>query len=116
MCPVRSDQALLIGLIVGELMASAVRFARRVGAGSKLALTCGRGDGGMEIGLGAGGAGVSRCFDPDRDGGVGLGVARLLVAQLKASLTFETGARGFVVRLLVPGGLDLADLDAAGEA
>jgi two-component sensor histidine kinase len=116
MCPVRANQALLIGLIVGELVTSAVKTARAAGVGSKLRLTCGAAESGIEIVLASDVAGVSGSYDPERDGGFSLSVARLLVGQLKATLTFQTGAEGLVARLLVPAELDLAHLDAAGEA
>ena len=117
MCPVRSDHALLIGLIVGELVTSAVRFARGADGGrSRLKLTCGPADERMEITLSSAGSGVSRAFDPGRDDILGLGVAKLLVAQLKAGLTFDPSASGLVAHLLVPTGFDLSHLDVAGEA
>jgi len=116
MCPVRANQALLIGLIVGELVTNAVKSAREAGVGSKLKLTCGPADGGIEIALASDGAGPSEGYDPERDSGFGLSVVTLLVGQLKATLTFQTGVEGLMARLLVPIGLDLAELDAAGEA
>jgi two-component sensor histidine kinase len=116
MCPVRADHALLIGLILGEVVTSAVRLARRAGVGSKLKLTCGPAEGRLEITLASHGAGLSERLDADWDDRLGLGVAKLLVAQLKAALTFESGDSGPVARLLVPTGIDLSDLDTAGEA
>ena len=116
MCPVRADQALLIGLIVGELVASAVRYGRAAAVRSRLALTCKLAEGGMQITLANGGAGAPGRYDPARGGGIGVSVATFLVAQLKASLSFEPDTPGFAARLVVPTGIDLADLDAAGEA
>ena len=116
MCPVRANHALLIGLIVGELVTGAVKFARRAGVGGKLELTCGAGEGGIAIALASRGDGLSGRYDPDQDSSFGLSVAKLLVAQLKATLTFQSDAEGLVTRLLVPTGPDLAELDAAGEA
>jgi two-component sensor histidine kinase len=108
MCPVRADHALLIGLILGEVVTSAVRFARRAGVGSKLKLTCRPAEGRLEITLAGHGAGLSGRFDADWEAGPALGVAKLLVAQLKAVLTFESRDSGPVARLLVPTGFDLA--------
>ena len=116
MCPVRADHALLIGLIVGELVTGAVRFARRGGGKSRLKLTCGRAEERMEITLSSVGGGDGETFDPERDDMLGIGVAKLLVGQLKAVLTFEADARGVVARLLVPNGFDLSGVVAAGEA
>lgn len=116
MCPVRSNQALLIGLIVGELVTSAVKIARRANAGCKLKLTCGPTAGGIEIALARDGVGVSGSYDPDRDGSFGYSVVKLLVRQLKATLTFQSIGAGIVARLAVPTGFDLAELNAAGEA
>ncbi|HLZ83596.1 MAG TPA: hypothetical protein VKQ54_08505, partial [Caulobacteraceae bacterium] len=116
MCPVRSDHALLIGLIVGEMVSNAVRFARRSGVRTRLKLTCAPVDERVEITLSGVGDGASPAFDPERDDNLGLGVAKLLVAQLKATLTLDSGASGPVARLLVPTGFDLAHLDTAGEA
>lgn len=114
MCPVRADHALLIGLILGELVTSAVKFARPAGVRSKLILTCGPADGRLEITLATEGAGVSGSFDAVPDDT--LGVAKLLVTQLKGTLTFESQASRPMARLFVPTGFDLADLAAAGEA
>jgi two-component sensor histidine kinase len=116
MCPVRSNQALLIGLIVGELATGAVKIARRANAGCKLKLTCGPAAGGIEIALASDGVGVSGSYDPDRDGSFGYSVVKLLVRQLKATLTFQSIGAGIVTRLAVPTGFDLAELNAAGEA
>jgi two-component sensor histidine kinase len=116
MCPVRANQALLIGLIVGELVTNTVKFARRAGVGSKLKLTCGPAAGGIEIALASDGVGVSGSCDPDRDGGFSFSVMKLLVGQLKASLTFQSTAASLVARLVVPTGFDLAELNTAGEA
>jgi two-component sensor histidine kinase len=115
-CPVRAEHALMIGLIVGELVSSAVKFARPADIRSKLTLTCRSGEGVTAIDLANDGVGAVGAFDPDRDGGLGLGVAKLLVSQLKATLTFRSDAPGFVARLVVPTGYDLADVDAAGDA
>ncbi len=116
MCPVRSNQALLIGLIVGELVTSAVKIARRANSASKLRLTCGPAARAIEIALAIDGVGVSGSYDPDRDGSFGYSVVKLLVGQLKATLTFQSVAAGIVARLVVPTGFELAELNAAGEA
>lgn len=116
MCAVHASQALLIGLVVGDLVNMAVKRARRAGARSKLRLTCDRGDGVLEISVTDSGARPPGGDDPDGEGG--LGVAKLLAAQLKATLSFESGVSGFVARLSAPvkSGPDLAELGVAGEA
>lgn len=116
MCPVRANQALLIGLIIGELVAGAVKNARRARVAGKLKLTCGPAAGGLEIALASGGVGVSGSSDPDHDCSFGFSVVKLLVGQLKASLTFQPVVAGVIARLVVPTGFDLAELNTAGEA
>jgi len=116
MCPVRANQALLIGLIVGELVMNAVKLARRAKGGSRLELTCRLAESGIEIALASDGVGVSGSYDPDRDGSFGFSVVKLLAGQLKATLTIQPVAAGLVARLVVPTGVDLAELNTAGEA
>ena len=97
-------------------MTNTVRRARRAKVASKLKLTCGPAENGIEIALASEGDGVSGGYDPNRDASFGFNVVKLLVGQLKATLTFQPVAAGLVARLIVPTGVDLAELHAAGEA
>jgi two-component sensor histidine kinase len=117
MCPVHASQALLIGLLVGDLVARVVKISRGAGARHRVKLTCERRDGGLEIGVANEGVALPEGHDTDGEVG-GLVVAKLLAVQLKATFTFQTGAGGLVARLFVPvrAGPDLAELDVAGEA
>jgi two-component sensor histidine kinase len=117
MCPVHASQALLIGLLVGDMVATVVKIARGAGARNRVKLTCGRREGGLEVAIAIESVRLPEAYDPDGQAG-GLVVAKLLAAQLKATLTFQPGPGGLVARLFVPTrtGPDLAELDVAGEA
>jgi two-component sensor histidine kinase len=118
MCPIEAQQALLIGFLVGELACGAVRAIRSAEATTRLGLACRERDGGLEIVLAIQGARVSEGDEPGLGDGFGSSVARMLVAQLKATLTFQSGDIGCIARLFVPmrTGIDLSQVGAAGEA
>jgi two-component sensor histidine kinase len=41
-------------------------------------------------------------FDPERDGGLGMRMVRMLANQLGANLAFDSRPIGLTVRLLIP--------------
>ena len=101
-CELSNSQALLIGLIVGELVTNSVKYAHPAGVRGRIRVTCEPTGAHSAIGVEDDGVGFPEGFDPSIDGGLGLRTARLLADQLRATLTFRSGPLGVIAHLLVP--------------
>jgi two-component sensor histidine kinase len=101
-CIVAPKQAVAIGLIVGEAIANALKYAHPTGVNGKLQLACRRLDRDIVIEIADDGVGLPEGFDPTKDGATGLEVSRALATQLSAKLEFDEMPIGLCVRLTVP--------------
>ncbi len=100
---VPADQALLVGLIVGELVTNAVKYSHPAGVRGRIDLHCRRRpDATILIQVADDGVGLPEGFNAKLAGGLGLWLVRTLVEQLGASLSFDSSDIGLTVGLLLP--------------
>jgi len=103
---VPADQALPVGLIVGELVTNAVKYSHPAGVRGRIELRCHQGpDATILIQVMDDGVGLPEGFDPKLAGGLGLRLVRTLAEQLGASLSFDSSSIGLTVKLLLPAGV-----------
>ncbi len=101
-CAVAPERALPLGLIVGEVVTNAVKYAHPAGIEGNIAVGCKRTNGRIIIEIADDGIGLPEGFDPSRDGGLGLRLVRSLAAQLGASLAFTDTGTGLTVQIQMP--------------
>jgi two-component sensor histidine kinase len=102
-CILSADQAMLVGLIVGELVTNAVKYSHPTGVAGKISVGCRRTvDAMLAVEVVDDGVGLPEGFDPMTQGHLGLRLVRTLATQLGAKLMFQSTGIGLCVRLLVP--------------
>jgi two-component sensor histidine kinase len=102
-CTVPAAQALSIGLIVGEFVTNAVKYAHPGGVRGMVQIGChGQDDGELLIWVADDGVGFPEGYDPGRDGGLGMRIVRNLASQLSARLSFESTSLGLKATLRIP--------------
>jgi PAS domain S-box-containing protein len=102
-CAVTSDEATVIGLIVGEAVRNAIKYSHPTGVAGRIIVRCQQDDRGrITIDVTDDGVGLPENFDPKSDGGVGFRMMRALSERLEAGLTFESTSIGLGVSLEVP--------------
>jgi PAS domain S-box-containing protein len=102
-CAVSSDEATMIGLIVGEAVSNAIKYSHPTGVAGRINVRCQQDDRGrITIDITDDGVGLPENFDPKSDGGVGFRMMRALSEKLEAGLTFESTSLGLGVSLRVP--------------
>jgi two-component sensor histidine kinase len=101
-CAASPKQAVAIGLIVGEAIANALKYAHPTGVNGKLQVACERRDNDIVVEIADDGVGLPDNFDPATNGATGLGLIRALATQLSAKLEFDQMPIGLCVRLAIP--------------
>ena len=101
-CAVTSDEAAVIGLIVGEAVTNAIKYSHPTGVPGKITVGCQQDDRGqIRIAVTDDGVGLPENFDPKSDGNVGFRMMRALSERLEAALTFKSSSLGLGVSLQV---------------
>ncbi|HEY1880725.1 MAG TPA: sensor histidine kinase [Caulobacteraceae bacterium] len=95
-------QALQVGLIVGELVTNALKYAHPAGVAGEIRLVCRPSRNGMVVEVSDDGVGFPEGFDPERGGGLGLRIVRSLASRMNADLEFEDTGMGLTARLEIP--------------
>ena len=103
-CLVAPERALAIGLIVGELVTNAVKYAHPAGVNGRIIVACNNVDGAVVVEVADDGVGLPQGFDPMKDGGLGLRLVRSLAQQVKGGLAFNDTGIGLSVELRMPSG------------
>jgi len=103
-CMVAPERALAIGLIIGELVTNAVKYAHPTGVPGHIAVACNNRDGAVVVEVADDGVGLPQDFDPMKDGGLGLRLVRSLAEQVKGKITFDDTGLGLSVALRIPSG------------
>jgi two-component sensor histidine kinase len=104
-CLMAPERALALGLLVGELLTNAIKFAHPSGVAGRIALACrGRPDGMLTLALDDDGVGLPEGLDPMKQGGMGFQLVRSLAQQLGATIAFDSDALGCQVRLRMAAG------------
>lgn len=103
-CAVSADAALKLGLVIGELIINAIKYAHpATGARGRIEIGCAsEADGAMTVWVADDGVGLPEGFDPERNGGLGIQTLHLIAQDLGAQLSFEDSALGLTVRLRAP--------------
>jgi two-component sensor histidine kinase len=105
-CMVPAEAAISIGLIVGEMVTNAVKYAHPSGVAGRISVGCSRAaDNSLVVEVADDGVGLPEGFDPERQGSLGFMIMRSLAGQLGAALDFDQNGLGLVVRLRLPAGL-----------
>ena len=105
--------AMSVGLIVGEAVTNAVKYAHPTGVRGHIAVACERAlDGSTVVGVLDDGVGLPEGFDASAEGGLGLRMMRIIAAQLGGELSFDSEPMGLTVRLRLPP--DRAQVSPAG--
>jgi len=103
-CMVAPERALAIGLIIGELVTNAVKYAHPAGVRGRITVACNNVDGAVVVEVADDGVGLPQDFDPMTDGGLGLRLVRSLAQQVKGELAFNDTGIGLSVELRMPSG------------
>ena len=101
-CVIAPGRALPVGLIVGELVTNAVKYAHPAGVTGDIIVTCNRFDDVIVVVISDDGIGLPETFDPMRHGGLGLRLVRSLAAQVDAKLVFNDTGTGLSVEVHIP--------------
>ncbi|HEY1416204.1 MAG TPA: sensor histidine kinase [Caulobacteraceae bacterium] len=96
------SQALQVGLIVGELVTNALKYAHPAGVAGEIRLVCRPFRSGMVVEVSDDGVGFPEGFDPECGGGLGLRIVRSLAARMNADLEFDDTGTGLTARLEIP--------------
>jgi two-component sensor histidine kinase len=102
-CFVTPETALSLGLIAGELVTNAVKYAHPTGVAGQIRLACRRrSDGNIAIEVSDDGVGLPEGVDPMKGGHLGFRLVRSLADQLGAAIAFHSDALGLNFALQVP--------------
>ena len=101
-CPVSPERALPVGLIIGELVTNAVKYAHPTSVTGKIIVGCRNLNGVIIVSVGDDGVGLPEAFDPMRDGGLGLRLVRSLTHQVGGRLSFDDTGLGLTVAVHIP--------------
>jgi len=101
-CLVASDQALNLGLLVGELVINALKHAHPAGSRGVLEAGCTQTPDGILAWVRDDGVGLPEGFDLAHDGNVGMRTLRLIAQQLGVDLDFLSNDIGLTVELRIP--------------
>lgn len=96
-----SRQLFPLGIIVNELLTNTMKYAFSGGCGGKVEVMAGLHDGQVQLRVSDNGVGLPANFDPEKDGGFGLSLVRMLASQLNAELLIESSG-GTTVALTFP--------------
>jgi two-component sensor histidine kinase len=102
-CSLPPKEALSLGLIVGELVTNAVKYAHPTGVAGKVMVSCRRASGGnITIEISDDGVGLPEGVDPIKNDDFGFRLVRSLADQLGATIAFHSDCLGlrFVLHML----------------
>lgn len=103
-CRVASDLGLKFGLVIGELIINAIKYAHPATTSRGLIeIGCSAdGGGAVTVWVSDDGVGLPESFDPKRSGGLGMQTLHLIAQDLGAELTFDDSELGLTVRMRAP--------------
>lgn len=100
-CLIAPERALPAGLIIGELVTNAVKYAHPAGVIGEITVSCNSEPGATVITVVDDGVGLPEGFDPMREGSLGLRLVRSLAHQLGARLAYDNTGIGLSVSLRI---------------
>jgi two-component sensor histidine kinase len=95
-------QVLPVGLIVGELVSNAIKYAHPAGLPTALTIAARQTTDRTVIEVADDGVGLPEGFDPATTPGLGFRILRALAAQISAETGFHSTPLGLRVRLTIP--------------
>lgn len=99
-CSISSKRALPLGLIVGELVTNAVKYAHPTGIAGRISVACHKcPDGRIVVEVSDDGVGLPDGLDPMESTHLGLRLVRSLAQQLGAEIAFDDDGLGLRVAL-----------------
>ena len=102
-CVVSPERALPLGLMVGELVTNAVKYAHPAGVAGQVRLACrSHSDETITVDLSDDGVGLPEGVDPMRNGHFGFRLVRSLAEQLGATIAFHSDSLGLSFMLKMP--------------
>jgi two-component sensor histidine kinase len=101
-CTLRADAVLPLGLIVGEVISNAIKYAHPAGLPTAVAIDCRKDRDSIVVAIRDDGVGLPEDFDPRTSGGLGLRLIRSLATQIGATARFENIPLGMRFTLTVP--------------
>ena len=96
------DKAIPLGLIVGELVTNAVKYAHPTGVAGIVRIESSRHNGAMVIEISDDGVGLPEGLDPLAAADAGLAMIRTLATRLGASISFDNHGLGLSCILRMP--------------
>jgi len=91
-----------VGLIVGELVTNALKYAHPAGVFGEIIVGCTDAGDRLVIEVADDGVGLPEGFDAAKNAGLGLRLVHSLAEQLRATLMFNDSGTGLSVTPLVP--------------
>ena len=102
-CSVAPHRALTLGLIVGELITNAIKYAHPAGVAGEITIACHRGSAGLiVVEVSDDGVGLPEGLDPMKSQTLGLRVIRALAGQLGATMSVQDTGLGLSFVLEFP--------------
>ncbi|HEX5211066.1 MAG TPA: sensor histidine kinase [Pseudolabrys sp.] len=101
-CAIAPERAVTVGLIVGELVTNALKYAHPAGVRGLIVVGCKQIGETILIEVTDDGVGMPEDFDPRNNGGLGMRLAHSLADQVKATLAFNNTGIGLSVTLHIP--------------
>jgi two-component sensor histidine kinase len=101
-CLIGADHLASLGLLVGELVTNAVKYAHPTGVAGVIKLFCSAADDATIVRVSDDGVGLPEGFDPATSGGLGLRMIRSLVKQLQGEIAFDSTCLGLNVTIRIP--------------
>ncbi len=102
-CILPAEQAVALGLLVGELITNALKYAHPAGVPGAIAIVASRPDDGtIAIEVADDGVGLPDDLDPLRSDSLGLRTVRMLAKQLGASISFDNHGLGLSCLVQIP--------------
>jgi two-component sensor histidine kinase len=116
-CRIRSEDVASIGLIVGELVTNAVKYAHPAGVDGKIRLKVSiSADNRAVIKVSDDGVGLPAHLDPATSGSVGFRMIRSLVQRLQGEIDYDSSCLGLSVTIRIPVSAKLFRIDNSSKA
>jgi two-component sensor histidine kinase len=101
-CMLRAAAVLPLGLIVGEVINNAIKYAHPSGLATAIVIACRNVGDRIGVEIIDDGVGLPEGFDPSSSGGLGFRLIRSLAEQIGATASFKNIPLGMRFTLLVP--------------
>ena len=102
-CFLTAEKAVSLGLLIGELITNAVKYAHPAGVDGVITISSSSQDGAtIDFDVTDDGVGLPEDFDPLRNSSLGFRMVRTLAEQLGATLSFQNYGLGFNCKLRMP--------------